>query len=74
MSKPRRHLHRDYNTAYCGRDIAHILATFEPKKTTCTGCQMQYIKEGEQLLAGQQREVDKAKAELEQRKVVFSGQ
>lgn len=35
----KRHLHRDYSTAFCGRDASHILMTYKKKKeATCTAC------------------------------------
>jgi hypothetical protein len=34
----KRHLHRDYSTAFCGKDAAHILMTYEPGDADCATC------------------------------------
>jgi uncharacterized protein with PIN domain len=57
MSKPVRHLHRDYSTSHCGKDISHLLATFDPEETTCKTCQ--------QGLAKFQEEEEGARIEFE---------
>lgn len=36
MSK--RHLHRSYSRAMCGRDAAHILMTYDKAEATCATC------------------------------------
>lgn len=38
MSKPKRHLHRDYNTTFCGRDASHLQMTYEPAEADCAAC------------------------------------
>lgn len=38
MSKPKRHLHRDYHGAHCGRDASHILMTYDASEATCAAC------------------------------------
>lgn len=38
MTRPKRHLHRDYNTAFCGRDASHILMTYALEETDCARC------------------------------------
>lgn len=35
---PTRHLHMTDLMAYCGLDISHVLATFEPDEATCQEC------------------------------------
>lgn len=40
----KRHLHFDFHTAYCGRDISYILATYDPKEMTCDACKKEWAK------------------------------
>ena len=60
MSKPKRHLHRDYTTAWCGRDISHVPATYEAADASCARCQSEYVKDAEKAL--QQAKTDAASA------------
>lgn len=32
------HLHKDYHTAFCGKDASHILMTYELDQSTCESC------------------------------------
>lgn len=34
----KRHLHRDYGTAYCDIDIGHVLATYAEAECDCAKC------------------------------------
>jgi hypothetical protein len=75
MSQPVRHLHRDYGTAHCGKDISHLLATLDENEATCKACQtglVQFRKDeaAAAAKAQQEREAEEARRleEAEQRK------
>lgn len=38
MSQPKRHLHRDYHTSFCGRDASYIPMTYDSNEATCGAC------------------------------------
>ena len=42
MTQLKRHLHRDYNTSFCGRDASHILMTYDAAECDCAGCLAAY--------------------------------
>jgi hypothetical protein len=58
-----RHLHRDYNTAWCGKDASHILMTYEADEASCKACASAKTR------ADKQAEKDRAAAEAEAKKV-----
>jgi hypothetical protein len=66
MSQPVRHLHRDYSTAHCGKDISHLLATLDENEATCKACQtglVQFRKDeaAAAAKAQQEREAEEAR-------------
>lgn len=38
MSQPKRHLHRDYHTTFCGRDASYISMTYDKSEANCGAC------------------------------------
>lgn len=44
-----RHLHKNYNTTFCGEDASHLPMTFEVGNTTCDKCLTALDKARDQL-------------------------
>jgi hypothetical protein len=57
----KRHLHLDYHTSYCGKDISHLLATYDEAECSCKAC----LKQIPVLAAA--REAEARRAEEEER-------
>jgi hypothetical protein len=63
----RRHLHADYHRSMCGKDISHLLATWDEAEADCAVCRKQAPIVRAKIAAEEARQAAAAEAKRQQR-------